>query len=139
LDITHPQAERQAEAVFETLEEIGTVGKPIVTALNKIDRLADQAVISPLVPRFPNSVPISASTGAGLEALLACVEGVLEDQMTRLDVLVPYEMGELVDLFHRRGLIEMEDHSETGTRIMGRIPRALAGRFSKWRLGATND
>jgi len=44
-------------------------------------------------------------------------------------VLVPYELGGLVDLFHRRGLIEQEEHTETGTRIVGRVPRALVGRF----------
>jgi GTP-binding protein HflX len=131
LDVTHPQVVRQAEAVFETLEEIGTAGKPIVTALNKIDRLPDHNVVSALVPRFPNSVAISALTGTGLDVLLARAEAVLEEQMAWLDVLIPYELGELVDLFHRRGLIEREDHTETGTRIAGRIPRALVGRFHR--------
>lgn len=138
LDVTHPQVIRQAEAVRETLEEIGATGKPIISALNKIDRLPAPDAIFPLMGRFPNSVAISALAGEGLGLLLARVEGVLEAQMTWLDVLIPYELGDLVDLFHRRGLIEQEEHTGTGTRIVGRIPRRLAGRFYELH-GVTQD
>ena len=127
IDVTHPQAMRQAEAVCETLEEIGATGKPTVNVLNKIDRLPSHDDV--LLDGFPNSVAISALTGEGMESLLARVEEMLEAQMARLDVLIPYELGELVDLFHRRGLIELEEHTETGTHITGRMPRELVGPF----------
>ena len=133
LDVAHPQVARQAGAVYETLEEIGAAGKPIVDALNKIDRLPTSDAILPLMAGFPNSVAISALTGEGLELLLTRVEGVFEAHMVRLDVLIPYELGELVDLFHRRGLIEQEEHTGAGTRIVGRMPRGLAVRFHELR------
>ena len=38
LDVTHPNARDQARAVDETLEEIGAGDKPVVVALNKVDR-----------------------------------------------------------------------------------------------------
>ena len=128
-DVTHPLVMRQAEAVRETLEEIGATGKPSVSALNKIDRLPTRDAISLLMTEFSNSVAVSALTGEGLELLLSRVEKVLEAQMTWLDVLVPYELGELVHLFHQRGLIQQEEHTGAGTRIVGRIPRVLVGRF----------
>jgi GTP-binding protein HflX len=56
---------------------------------------------------------------------------VLEEQMVWLNVLIPYELGELVDLFHRRGLIGLEEHTETGTRIKGRMPSVLVGHFER--------
>jgi GTP-binding protein HflX len=129
LDITHPQVLRQAEAVYTTLEDIGALGTPIINALNKIDRLPPFGDISALLAAFPDSVMISARTGAGLEALLARVEETLEEQMIWLEVLIPYESGGLVDLFHRRGFIEREEHTGEGTHIVGRIPRALKGDF----------
>ncbi|MDY7079480.1 MAG: GTPase HflX [Chloroflexota bacterium] len=128
-DVTHPLVMRQAEAVRETLEEIGATGKPSVSALNKIDRLPTRDAISLLMTEFSNSVAVSALTGEGLELLLSRVEKVLEAQMAWLDVLVPYELGELVHLFHQRGLIQQEEHTGAGTRIVGRIPRVLVGRF----------
>ena len=138
VDITHPQATRQAEAVRKTLEEIGAAGKPAVSVLNKIDRLPTSDAILPLMASFPNSVAISALTGEGLKTLLAHIEGFFEAQMVWLDVLIPYELGELVDLFHRRGLIEQEEHTRTGTHITGRIPRELVGRFDPLQA-ATQD
>lgn len=129
VDATHPQAARQAEAVFETLEDIGAAGKRTLGVLNKMDRMVEQPEPLDSVPGLTDAVAISALKAQGLDALLARVEAVLEEQMVGLDVIVPYECGELVDLFHRRGLIDREQHTETGTHIVGRIPRVLAGRF----------
>ncbi len=75
------------------------------------------------------TVAISALTGEGLPELLTQVEGMLEAEMAHVSVLIPYEQGELVDLFHRRGLIEEEDHTARGTRIKGLLPRELVGHF----------
>lgn len=139
LDATHPQAKRQAEVVFETLEEIGAVGTPTIMALNKMDRFPAADVLRPLLTVFPDAVPISALTGEGLDRLLARTDYVLEGQMVWMDVSIPYELGELAALFHRRGLIEREEHTEEGTRIAGRIPRMLVGRFRGLRGSVPGD
>jgi GTP-binding protein HflX len=139
LDVTHPHVMRQAEAVCDTLEQLGAVDKPMISALNKIDRLSAPDVVRPLMGRFPSTVAISALTGEGLERLLASVERVLQTQMAWLDVHIPYDSGELVDLFHRRGLIEQEEHTGTGTRVVGRIPRELVGRFDALREPIEED
>jgi GTP-binding protein HflX len=130
VDVAHTQAGRQAEAVFETLEDIGAAGKPTLGVLNKVDRVSDLGTAFSLIPGFSDGVAVSALTGVGLDELLARVEGKLEERMVRLEVLIPYDLGELVDLYHRRGLIEQEEHTEIGTRIAGRLPRELMGRFS---------
>ncbi len=78
---------------------------------------------------FANTVAISALTGRGLEDLLLRVEETVEDHMVYVDVLIPYERGELTGLFHQRGRIEQEAYTETGTHIVGRIPCGLADRF----------
>ena len=129
MDVTHPQVVRQAEAVHETLERLRAAHKPIVSALNKIDRLPSPQAMPVAADQFPNPVPISALTGAGLSTLLAQVEDNLEAEMARIAVLIPYDEGELVDLFHRRGLIENEEHTEHGTRITGLVPHELVGHF----------
>ncbi len=129
VDASNPQWAGQVEAVARTLDEIGAGGMGTVSALNKIDRLDSAEVIPALLEALPNGVPISALNGEGLDQLLAEIEGALEAQMAWLDVVVPYDSGELVDLFHRRGLVERAEHTGEGTRIVGRVPRALLGRF----------
>ncbi len=135
MDITHPQVLRQAEAVHETLEHLQAARKPVVSALNKIDRLPSTQAIPPELSQFPNTIPISALTGVGLPELLTQVEDKLEAEMARISVLIPYEQGELVDLFHRRGLIEEEDHTGQGTQITGLLPQELVGHFQNVRRG----
>ncbi len=129
MDLTHPQMWRQARAVEETLETLRAARKPMVSALNKIDLLPSADAIPSAVSQLPNPVAISALTGEGLPRLLTRVEEMLEAQMAEIDVLIPYDRGELVDLFHRRGLIRSEEHTEEGTHITGLVPRKLVGRF----------
>jgi GTP-binding protein HflX len=129
MDATHAQVLRQAEAVHDTLRTLNAAHKPTVSALNKTDLLESPDAVLPWRDQFPNAVALSALTGEGLGDLMAQVESILEDQMAHIDVLIPYEQGDLVDLLHRRGLIQVEEHTQAGTRIVGLIPRELIGRF----------
>lgn len=131
VDITHPHVLRQAETVHETLEKLSAGHKPRIAALNKIDLLPGDSVQADVLDLFPNSVAISALKGRGVLELVRCVEEMFEAQMAQVDVLIPYEQGELVDLFHRRGLIHEEEHTAHGTHIVGLLPRELAGRFQE--------
>lgn len=132
IDVTHSQVMRQARTVHETLKEIGATHNPIIVALNKIDLLQDEEhseAAPPALDAFSNTIAISALTGAGVEKLLRRIGKTLEEQMAEVEVLIPYELGELVNLFHRRGLIKQENYTESGTYIQGRIPCELVGRF----------
>jgi GTP-binding protein HflX len=127
VDITHPEVLRQATAVTETLEEIGATGKPVVTALNKIDRLPDPDQAVDLLESFPTSVAISALKRHGLDDLLDLVEQVLESEMVSVDILLPFSRGDLVQMVYERGSVEQEEHTAAGTRLVARVPRGLAG------------
>lgn len=129
IDITHPNVYEQVAAVHDTLVEIGATEKPVLNALNKIDRFRDPQALADLLAEFPDSIPISALRGDGLDALLARVEEVLQVRMVSVDVVIPYERGDLVSDFHERGQIDQESHVAEGTRIRGRLPRELAARF----------
>jgi len=127
LDVTHPQAQRQAQAVLETLEDIGAAGKPMVTALNKVDRLANPQEALALAEGLPHPVAISALTGYGLDRLLEEVEAVLERDLVPVEVLIPFHRGDLLRLVRERGAVEEEIHTPTGTRVLAKVPRRLAG------------
>jgi GTPase len=137
VDVSHPNMEEQVAAVEEVLEDLGAGDKPLVIALNKADRLdpADPASIARLeaaLTDYPNAVAVSALTGAGLDALQAKLEEVLSHRMVPIDVLIPYQHGELVALAHSHGSVEYEEHTATGTHIRGRLPVDLAGRYAEY-------
>lgn len=129
IDITHANACQQSEVVRETLAELGVVDRPSVVALNKIDRLPVLAARSECWDEFPNSVPISAATGAGLGTLLERIEEILAADLVYLTVQIPYDRGDLAALFHDQGTVVKTSHNGTGTVIEGYLPRRWLGQF----------
>jgi GTP-binding protein HflX len=81
-------------------------------------------------------VPIAAATGEGLPALLETLQGVLAEvqDRVRLEVRIPYASGELVRLFHERGLVESEQYGPEGTELTGTLPRRFAAPFQPFAL-----
>jgi GTP-binding protein HflX len=160
LDMTHPNARDQARAVEETLEVIGAGGKPVVLALNKMDKVAsviasgakqspnrelEIASQKPLAMTKPwvtqddfsregNAVRISALAGQGLDALLARVENTLAAEMVEMRAQIPYSANELAALFHQRGIIAREEFTEKGTLIEGKIAASLVKRFARYEI-----
>ena len=122
VDITHENAVEQSQTVNDVLEELGASDKPRITALNKIDLLADPASVDTAI--YPNAVAVSAVTGQGLEALLAKIGEVLTEDMLYLRALVPYSRGDLLEQWRRRGRVLRQNETEEGTRVEGLAPRA---------------
>lgn len=70
VDISHPKAKEEASAVYKVLEELGVRDKPIVTALNKIDKLPVRSVMDSAITFFNDAVVISALKREGLTELV---------------------------------------------------------------------
>jgi GTP-binding protein HflX len=129
VDITHPNALAQAKAVLQMLNEIGAAHIPVVTALNKIDRLIDPDRARTSVAGFPNSVAISALQGDGIPDLLQKVNENLYDTYIPIRVRLPYQEGGLISLFHDQGQVELVEHGQSGVVIQGRLPGRLLARY----------
>ncbi len=131
VDASSPSMSRQIETVEQVLEEIGAGGCPILVALNKADLLARAVSLS--LPEGAASLPsvqVSALQGTGIDDLLSCISENLVLQFVALDVLIPYDRGELVALFHKYGMIEHEGYEETGIHVRGHIPTNHSGPFA---------
>jgi GTP-binding protein HflX len=132
VDATHENAIEQSQTVNDVLEELGAAEKPRLTALNKIDLLADPAALDTAI--YPNAVAVSAVTGQGLEALLGKIGEVLTEGMLYLRALVPYSRGDLLEQWRRRGRVLRQNETEEGTRVEGLAPRAVAALLAPYRL-----
>jgi GTP-binding protein HflX len=130
VDVSHENAIEQSETVREILEELHADEKPRLTALNKIDLLDDVRELDTTL--YPNAVPVSALKGIGLENLREKIAQVLAESMHTVQVLIPYNRTELVELFHRRGRVAREEHTPEGTLLTGRLPRVLSGYYSPY-------
>src|SRR5690606_37211051 len=113
----------------EVLGEIGAGQVPELLAVNKIDA-ADEETLLRLKRLWPEAVFVSARTGAGLDALREAIEARLPRPAVELDVLIPYERGDLVSRVHERGEVLAEAHDELGTQLTARVDETLAAELT---------
>jgi GTP-binding protein HflX len=132
VDISHPNALGQFQAVQETLEEIDASHIPMITALNKADLLRNPENAREVLKEFPKSISISAKTGEGIPDLLHLIREELFESYSPIHVRLPYKQGALISLFHELGQVERVEHERGGVVMHGRIPGRLLAQFSPW-------
>ena len=129
VDITHPNARQQSETVMETLAGLGVEDRPMIVALNKIDRLPDPTDAGNALNDAAGTLPISAAEGIGLDDLLGRVDEELSAELVYVTVQVPYDRGDLAALFHEQGTVVKTAHDDQGTVLEGYLPRRFLERF----------
>ncbi|MDQ3809740.1 MAG: GTPase HflX [Chloroflexota bacterium] len=135
LDVSSPRAAERAEVVQGVLNELNVGERPTLTIMNKADLLADSAeAVEQRLPeaRSADAVVVSAQLGWNMDELLERIETMLERGYLRIRVRIPYEQASLVDLFHRKGTIASERHTERGTLITGSLPARYAAPFEPY-------
>ena len=105
--------------------------------LNKTDML-DTETRATLEARHPRAVFVSATTGAGIEALVARIAEEATRGSITLTVLVPYTRGDLVQLAHERGHILSERHTDSGTQLVVRMPADSAHELTPFACAASH-
>ena len=134
VDISHPSALAQAQAVQATLHEIGAGHIPMLTALNKVDRLGDPAAAQAILANYPRSIAISALKNTGIQDLLLAVQQELYENFTPVTVRIPFQQGQLISTFHEAGQVERIEHQRGGVFIQGRVPGRLLAQFNPWQV-----
>jgi len=128
VDAAADDADRQLTAVRATLQEIGAHELPELLVINKVD-VAGLVVVERLLALHPGAVAVSATTGTGIESLLEAIESRLAPLWVDLDIVIPFDRGDLVSLLHRNGEVISEEHGPDGTRLKARVPARHAGAF----------
>lgn len=73
IDVSHPMALEQAETTYEVLKELKALHRPIITVLNKIDKVIDRGKIQRFRIKYPKTIGISALNGEGIDELLQLI------------------------------------------------------------------
>jgi len=135
VDVSSERATERADVVQRVLADLGVADKPVLMMMNKADLLADSAEeLERTLPeaRAANSVVVSAERGWNIDELLERIEAMLERTYERVRVRIPYDQAALVDLFHRKGSITTERHTDKGTLITGSLPARFAEPFRRF-------
>ncbi|CAN5120387.1 GTPase HflX [soil metagenome] len=127
VDASAPDPEAQMYAVRTVLGEIGAGQVPELVAFNKVDQAADEA--KRLVGDYPGSVALSALSGEGMDDLLHAISDRLRALEEVVELVVPYERGDVVAAVHREGEVLVESHEADATRLRARLDQAAVNRF----------
>jgi GTP-binding protein HflX len=135
VDASAAQPLEQFEAVRGVLAEIGSEAVPELVVLNK----ADIAPLSAdrLAERLEGSVTISAISGDGVDHLLEVISDRLRSMMPVVEMLLPWDRGDLLATVHRSGEVLSETPSEAGMLVRARVAEADLGPFAEYRKQAS--
>jgi len=120
----------QIAAVREVLAEIGADNVPELLVINKSDLDPDEA--KRLVYEHQGTVSFSAMTGDGLNDLLLAIGDRMRALTTVIELLIPYDRGDIVATVHREGEVVSTANEESGMRVRARLADASAGRLSEF-------
>ncbi len=126
IDASHPQVEMQIDAVNQVLDEIGTLDKPLLYVLNKIDTEHGSKVAKKLIPRFKYVSALSAKTGEGLESFFEIISEIFKEKTIELDISVPLTEGRFLALLRERGVILESKYNESSAELRVRVSDQLA-------------
>jgi GTP-binding protein HflX len=133
VDATASDAETQIEAVHQVLDEIGAGSVPELLVVNKADAADPERVRELSGPE--QSVAISAKTGEGVDKLLGALSDRLRALATVIELVVPYDRGDVLAALHRDGEVLVEVHASEGTRVRARLGHAEQARFDEFVTG----
>jgi GTP-binding protein HflX len=133
VDGADPDPEAQYAAVREVLGEIGAAAVPELIAINKTDVLSEVA-LARLRRRFPDAAFLSALAGDGVDGFLRLVAERLPHPEVEVDLLVPYDRGDVVAALHAAGAVVDEAYGEQGTKLRARLRQDQLGRLERYVL-----
>jgi len=135
VDVSHPRAEEQVQAVDTVLNEIGAQGKPTLMVFNKIDRLnGTQDVLRRFLERHPQGVAISATSGEGVPALLGELGSQLRPVREFMELAVPHDQPGVIARLHEVGQVVERNYDGPIARFKARIPPHLREEFAPFVL-----
>lgn len=127
VDASNPQMDEQMFVVYETLQRLEVMNKPVITAFNKMDRVG--AAITVRDFQADKIVQISAKSGENLEQLFTAVEEILREEKIHIERVFPYSESAKVQLIRKYGELLKEEFEEDGVHVEAYVPQEIYGRL----------
>lgn len=125
-DVSDPEAAEKADVTLKTLAELGAAEIPVVTVLNKCDKLEED------IPVDDTTVKISALKGEGIDRLLKVIAANLPETAQRMKLLLPYDKAGLSAVIRENGKVFSEEYTESGIVIDALVDKMNIKQLSEY-------
>ena len=126
-DASNPEVDEQMKVVYRTLEELKVTGKPVITFLNKQDKLEEERIIKDI--KADAIVKGSAETGAGIDELLSKITEILREGKVLIDTVLSYADTSKISVIRKKGQLLSEEYEGDGIKVKAYVPKAVAGQL----------
>jgi GTP-binding protein HflX len=131
VDASHPDPASQIATVRDVIGEVGARNLPELIVFNKTDLVEDATRLA-LRTLESNSIQVSSRSGEGIDELQAMIAELIPRPNVLVEVLVPYNRGDLVSRMHLNSQIGKLEYVEAGTRISAHVPPELAAELKPY-------
>jgi GTP-binding protein HflX len=127
VDVSHPNAMEQAETTLKVLEELGAKDKPIITVLNKVDRLSEEEieVCNKFRVKYPKTVKVSATNKTGFDELMELMMQEVSALRKAVKLRIPQSEYALAAELMREGKVLFSDYVENDILLEVEVPLKL--------------
>ena len=126
-DASNPEVDEQMKVVYRTLEELKVTGKPVITFLNKQDKLEEERIIKDI--KADVVVKGSAKTGEGIDELLSKITEILREGKVLIDTVLSYADTSKISVIRKKGQLLSEEYEGEGIKVKAYVPKAVAGQL----------
>ena len=123
VDVAHPEAESQIDAVDEVLKELDAFERPTLMVFNKVDLLENEEYTQLFRNKYPDSLAISAQNGTGLEALKDLLAERFSTQDVEVSLTLSYQDGKALDYLYKHGEVFDTDYQGESIRVKAKLPQ----------------
>jgi GTP-binding protein HflX len=136
LDVADEDAAQHFKVVRDVLEDIDAGDKPFALLLNKVDLLEDNAEVLVWQNDHPESLPISAANGVGIDSVIKLVRENMQGQTINATLRLPMSEGKAMSFLENRATIHDRDYDTThvtltltiGSRVLDQL-KATGAKF----------
>jgi GTP-binding protein HflX len=123
VDVAHPEAESQIDAVDEVLKELDAFERPTLMVFNKVDLLENEEYTQLFRNKYPDSLAISAQDGTGLEALKDLLAERFSTHNVEVSIALSYQDGKALDYLYKHGEVFDTDYQGESIRVKAKLPQ----------------
>ncbi len=131
LDVGHPHAQVQFDAVHNVLQEIGAKDKAEILLLNKVDTEEGEAAYPEWRTLHPDAIPVSARTGRGLERLHEAVYRFVLGQQVDVTLAADVTDGRLLSFIEGHARVREKDYTDGRVVIRAIMGKTMLGELAR--------
>jgi GTP-binding protein HflX len=125
IDMSDEQIDLKKSAVFEVLEDLGVKDKPVVTILNKSDKISGELEEARISRKFDNPLVISALKKENLSEIMDRIVQLIQKDMEDIELVIPHKYYDLAKAIRENGNIRHEEYTDKGLFISARVPKSV--------------